>query len=60
MWVCVCGGWVGVCVCVFVFVLLFVCLFGCLFLSSLTNLLGDACIVFRNGVDNLEIEHKTC
>ena len=31
-----------------------------LFLSSLVNLLKDAYINFLKGVDNLEIEHKTC
>ena len=30
------------------------------FLSSLDNLLEDAYIIFENGVDNFEIEHKTC
>ena len=30
------------------------------FLSSLDNFLSDACIIFQKGVDNFEIEHKTC
>ena len=30
-----------------------------LFLSSLDNLLSDACIIFQEGLDNFEIEHKT-
>ena len=30
------------------------------FLSSLDNLLKDAYIIFQKGVDNFEIEHKTC
>ena len=29
-------------------------------LSSLGNLLLDACIIFKEDVDNFEIEHKTC
>ena len=29
-----------------------------LILSSLDNLLKDAYIIFQNGVDKLEIEHK--
>ena len=31
-----------------------------LVLSSLDNLLQDAYINFQKGVDNFEIEHKTC
>ena len=31
-----------------------------LFLSSLDNLLQDAYIIFQKGVDDFEIEHKTC
>ena len=31
-----------------------------LFLSSLDNLLLDAYIIIQKGVDNFEIEHKTC
>ena len=31
-----------------------------LFLSSLDNLLYDVYIIFQKGVDNFEIEHKTC
>ena len=31
-----------------------------LFLSSLDKKLSDAYIIFHKGVDNLEIEHKTC
>ena len=30
------------------------------FLSSLDNLLYDAYFIFQKGVDNFEIEHKTC
>ena len=29
------------------------------FLSPLDNLIWDACIIFRKGVDNFEIAHKT-
>ena len=29
-------------------------------LSSLDNLLSDACINFQKGVDNFETEYKTC
>ena len=28
-------------------------------LSSLDNIITDAYIIFQNGVDNFEIEHKT-
>ena len=31
-----------------------------LFLSSLDNVLEEAYIIFQKGVDNFEIEHKTC
>ena len=31
-----------------------------LFLSSLDSLLQDAYIIFQKGVDNFEIENKTC
>ena len=31
-----------------------------LFLSFLDNLLQDALSFFQKGVDNFEIEHKTC
>ena len=31
-----------------------------LFLSFLDNLLQDTYIIFKKGVDNFEIEHKTC
>ena len=31
-----------------------------LFLSSLDNLLLDAHIIFQKGVDNFELEYKTC
>ena len=31
-----------------------------LFLSFLDNLLYDGYIIFQKGVDNFEIEHKTC
>ena len=30
------------------------------FFSSLDNLLWDAYIIFPKGVDNFELEHKTC
>ena len=30
------------------------------FLSSLANLLKDACNIFQKIVDNFEIAHKTC
>ena len=30
------------------------------FLSSLDNLLWNAYVIFHKGVDNFEIEHKTC
>ena len=30
------------------------------FLTSLENLLQDAYIIFQKGVDDFEIEHKTC
>ena len=30
------------------------------FLSSLDNLLQDAYIILQEGVDNFEVEHKTC
>ena len=30
------------------------------YISSLNNLLYDACIIFQKDVDNFEIEHKTC
>ena len=31
-----------------------------IFLSSLDNLLYDTCNIFQKGVDDFEIEHKTC
>ena len=31
-----------------------------LFVNSLDNLQFDAHIIFQKGVDNFEIEHKTC
>ena len=31
-----------------------------LFLSSMNNLLQDTQIIFQKGIDNFEIEHKTC